>query len=341
MNRGDLIERLHRLLDEQLRPLVMADYVLLDCPYHANIGDTLIWEGELAFLKNLPHRMLAYGSMSTWLFPRLKPGTVILLHGGGNFGDLWPGVQDFRLRVIETYPDHPIVIFPQTVHYRDSQRSLADAERMARHPNLTICARDRRSYAYLETHFRNRLLLLPDMAFCIPPERLMRYACHPVRQEPLWLKRTDQELGSAERPVGLAASVLPHDWPTLDRRTCATWWVYKLSGVCDRLSRYSWGRTLARGCARWADIMAFRNLRPGNVRTGVRFLTQYGALYTTRLHGAILGILLHKKEIVLIDNNYGKNSSFYETWLQEMPSVRLERPVSASSATPTSSDVRL
>lgn len=321
---NDPIERLRTCLTEQLRPLVTADYVLLDCPYHANIGDTLIWEGELAFLKELPYRMLSYGSMSTWGFPRLKPGTVILLHGGGNFGDLWPGVQDFRLRVIEAYPDHPIVIFPQTVYYRDPQRRQQEADRMARHPHVTICARDRRSYEVLQTHFRNRLLLLPDMAFCIPPERLMRYAAQALQADPLWLKRTDQELASEQRPAGLAATVLPHDWPTLERRTLTTWWVYKLSGACDRLSRYVWGRWLARGCARWADTMAFHGLRPENVRIGVRFLTRYGALYTTRLHGAILGILLHKPEVVLIDNNYGKNSSFYETWLQAFPSVRLE-----------------
>ena len=325
---ADPIEVLQGLLREQLTPLITDDYVLLDCPYHANIGDTLIWEGELSFLSGLPYRMLGYGSMSTWMFPRLKPGTVVLLHGGGNFGDLWAGVQDFRLRVIEAYADHPIVIFPQTVYYRDEQRMRADAERMARHPNLTICARDRQSWSRLETAFRNHLLLLPDMAFCIPPERLMRYAVRSDAETSLWLKRTDQELASESRPKRLPEKAVQHDWPTLERTTRATWLVYKLSGLCDRLSGSDAGRPLRWGMARLADAVAFGSLREENIRTGVRFLTSYGTPYTTRLHGAILAVLLHKPEVVLIDNNYGKNSSFYTTWLQNVPSVRLCGPES-------------
>lgn len=328
---NELTETLRHLLRERLTPLVTGDYVLLDCPYHANIGDTLIWEGELAFLSGLPHRMLAYGSMATWLFPRLKPGTVILLHGGGNFGDLWPGVQDFRLRVIEAYPDHPIVVFPQTVHYRDPQRLRDDARRMAVHRDLTICARDRRSYDLLREHFGNRLLLLPDMAFCIPPEQLTRYRDPRGGDAPLWLKRTDQELASGPRPGDVPVGAVQRDWPTLGRRTRATWLVYKLSGACDLLGRGGRRGPIRRMLARLADAVAFGSLRTENIRTGVRFLTSYGPVYTTRLHGAILAVLLNKEKVVLIDNNYGKNSSFYEAWLRDVPSVRLAAPAGESS----------
>lgn len=332
MTPTDLIDTLRQLLRDRLTPLITGDYVLLDCPYHSNIGDTLIWEGELSFLRELPHRCLGYGSLSTWMFPRLKPGTVILLHGGGNFGDLWPGVQDFRLRVIETYPDHPIVLFPQTVHYRDPQRMAQDARRMASHPNLTLCVRDRRSFGLLQEHFLNPALLLPDMAFCIPPELLLRYSRPHPGVPPLWLVRTDQELASASRPAGVPAEAVQRDWPTLERRTPATWLVYKLSGACDLLGRGGKTGALRRMLALLADTVAFGSLRRENIRIGVRFLTRYGAVYTTRLHGAILAVLLGKEKIVLIDNNYGKNSSFYEAWLREMPRVSLEE--SAGERTP-------
>ena len=43
-NQRDLIVR-------TLKPLINSDYALLDVPNHPNIGDNLIWAGELAFLK--------------------------------------------------------------------------------------------------------------------------------------------------------------------------------------------------------------------------------------------------------------------------------------------------
>lgn len=316
------LDHLRLLLREQLLPLITDDYVLLDCPYHANIGDTLIWEGELALLSESPHRMLAFASLSTWLFPPLRPGTVILLHGGGNFGDLWPGVQDFRLKVIEAYPNHPIIIFPQTVHYHNLQQMADDARRMAAHRHLTICARDRRSFNQLTCHFRNRILLLPDMAFCISSKRWSENLTQRKRTA-LWLKRTDQELATPKRPDGVPAEAIERDWPTLERRTWAIWCVYKLSGACDRLATQKWGQVLRRMLARLTDALAFGSLRTENIQIGIRFLRQYGPVYTTRLHGAILSLLLHKEEIVLLDNNYGKNASFYEAWLEDIPSVRM------------------
>ena len=45
------IWELRQIIEEQLTPLINNDYVLYDLPYYSNIGDLLIWEGELSFLK--------------------------------------------------------------------------------------------------------------------------------------------------------------------------------------------------------------------------------------------------------------------------------------------------
>ena len=55
---------------------------------------------------------------------------------------------------------------------------------------------------------------------------------------------------------------------------------------------------------------------------GVKFISPYKNVETERLHGCILSILLDKT-IVLYDNSYGKNKSFYETWLSDLDSVKL------------------
>ena len=54
------------------------------------------------------------------------------------------------------------------------------------------------------------------------------------------------------------------------------------------------------------------------------FLKQLPHLYYDEniLHGCILSILLGKK-ITLIDNSYGKNGNFYNTWLSDLDNVTL------------------
>jgi exopolysaccharide biosynthesis predicted pyruvyltransferase EpsI len=46
----------------------------------------------------------------------LGPDDPILLHGGGNFGDVWPGFQRFREQVIRESPNRRIIQLPQTIH---------------------------------------------------------------------------------------------------------------------------------------------------------------------------------------------------------------------------------
>ncbi len=324
MTTNDYIRALGEVIRRELTPRIPGDYVLLDCPYHANIGDTLIWQGELSLLTGLPGKCLGYGSLSTWLFPRLDPSVTILLHGGGNFGDLWEGVQEFRLRVIETYPENPILVFPQTVHYRDEARMRSDAARMARHRNLTICARDERSFGLLSQHFLNTPLLLPDMAFCIDFGFMQFVATqlHP-KKRPLWLQRTDLEKAGADRPAGVPAEAVRRDWPTMERTTATTWLVYKLSGLCDRLGRSGRLKTWRRMAAALANNLAKDYLSPQSTQRGIRFLCAYRDIYTTRLHGAILALLLGKEHITLIDNSYGKNSAFYNAWFRDIPTIHL------------------
>lgn len=51
MKFADKLPILRNLIIDTLNPLIGKEYVLVDCPYHSNIGDQLIWEGEKSFLK--------------------------------------------------------------------------------------------------------------------------------------------------------------------------------------------------------------------------------------------------------------------------------------------------
>lgn len=83
---------LKAIIDERLSPLINQDYLYLDVPYHANLGDTLIWQGTLDFLKTLPYKCL----YSSWYngdkykdVATKNPNSLIILHGGGEISEMY------------------------------------------------------------------------------------------------------------------------------------------------------------------------------------------------------------------------------------------------------------
>lgn len=302
---------LRQIIEKQLTPLINNNYVLYDLPYHLNIGDLLIWEGELSFLKKLPFKMLEYGSAYTSnLKKRISKNTIILLHGGGNFGDIW-NIHEFKRKVIENYPENRIIIFPQTVFYQKKENMLRDIELMSKHPDLTICARDICSFEILKKNFQNTILLIPDMAFCIPPENLHRYL-RPTKNLTLYVKRKDKELCKENISFSPSFNLFQSDWPSYEQAT----WEEKGLKFAHKLRHL--------GLSSIIDLYSSNILRPQLIRKGIEFVSQYKEIYTTRLHVFILSILL-EKPCTIIDNSYGKNSAFYETWLKDVDGISLHK----------------
>lgn len=49
MNNEEGIKELKSLISKTLLPLIGKQCVLYDVPFYKNIGDVLIWQGELSF----------------------------------------------------------------------------------------------------------------------------------------------------------------------------------------------------------------------------------------------------------------------------------------------------
>jgi len=310
MDFQEKINKLKKKIFEELTPLIDSDYILIDLPYHSNIGDLLIWEGEENFLKTIPFKCLYRSSNRTFEYKKISDDVIVLIHGGGNFGDVWRAHQIFHLNIVKYYPNNKIIFLPQTVHY-DSKINLGiDSEIMSKHKNLTICARDNVSYGILHNYFANNTILLePDMAFYINPKQLENKT-KPVK-DILFLKRTDHEI-SLEidylNHITEEGEIAIHDWPTMEQ---VYWQQLLLYKMCYLNKPYR----------RIADAFANTMYRKFGTELGVEFLSEYKYIYTTRLHGAILSILL-KKRCVFFNNSYGKNSSFYDTWLSDIEEVK-------------------
>ena len=309
MTSQEKIQQLKGCIYNSLTHLIDGDYVLFDVPYYTNIGDTLIWEGTKHFLKNIPHKCLYTASVETYKYRPLPAGTVILMQGGGNFGDLWRRHQDLRLEVVKAYPNNRIIILPQTIFYKDRNVFEEDAKIFNAHKNLHICARDTGSLDFLQESLTCNLLLVPDMAFCISSKLLKKYS-KKEGDRALFLKRNDPEFCEYDFNSYITedeATLDTCDWPTMEKQFKTKTYLDKLLWHKERLGRLS-------------DIYADKIFRPFQVKKGIEFVSQYKKVYTTRLHVAILSLLLDK-EIVFFDNSYGKNSSFYDTWLADIKDI--------------------
>lgn len=317
MRHENVISGLKETVRKEIAPLITGDYVLWGLPYYPNIGDTLIWEGELEFLKSIPHRCIGTCSWDDYAVRPLKKDTVILITGGGYFGDVWRKAWDNVMETIVHYPDNPIVILPNTIFYEKPETMKKDAARLSGLKKLVICVRDNVSLSIARENFSNEVRLVPDMAFCISSGRLERWMSR-ENGRALLLQRIDKELGSScEIPSGGDIDI--RDWPTMDAKPKLADMIFGRVHRMRKEARQS-GSWIAPAAAWLEKAVAYCIYRPHLIRTGTRFISSYHEIYTTRLHVMILGIILGK-QVHYIDNSYGKLGSFYSTWLTECDNV--------------------
>lgn len=311
------INSFRRLIDSKLLPLIGNRVVLLEVPYYLNIGDLLIWKGELEFLKHNNRKILYSSSSYNMNFSKkIDPNVTILLQGGGNFGDLWQEPHDFRKKVIEKYPNNTILIFPQTIYYQKEEHLLEDVEFFSKHKNVIICARDEKSYNILKKYFsNNKCLLLPDMAYYITIKERKKN-----KGRILFAKRLDVELAKDKelqyKEVPQNAEV--HDWPTYEghhRVSSTLAWLNRVFSLVDNFCDTKFNQKIT-------DFYWLNIRMPKYIQIGIDFLNEYDVIYTTRLHIGILGMILGKK-VIFLDNAYGKLSSFYDSWLKNNSSITI------------------
>lgn len=313
-----LKQRLGRISEviPQDRPVVYLDY-----PVHDNIGDLLIHQGADAFLEDYGYTVL--GRYSLHDFARwghggeapvvLKPSisdldallaggkNTLVLHGGGNLGDIWPHFQFFREQIIQRYPHSRIVILPQSIHF-DSAAARARAARVfATHPQLYTFVRDAESLQFVQDDCGGEGEIMPDMAHQLwgraPYSAFARDAGHGT----LVLRRRDKE---SRNHNGLSKDSF--DWADLNNgRSIITLRALRKWQTIDNPLR-----GLVPNYALW------RIFRDRQINGAVDRVAPYAYIDTDRLHGMILGALMSKR-VRYGDGTYGKLHRYARLWLAE------------------------
>ncbi len=284
-----------------------AHIILIDYPNNTNVGDSLIWLGEIAYLKSRGLKPSYVCDVKNYNVVNIKKilnkNSIILMHGGGNFGTMWKEIHAFRLQVLNDFPKVPILQFPQTIHFDDGVKIKEIAEAIKTQGNFTLLARSQPSYEFAIQHLTTQSYLCPDTAFFIGQIN--------TQQKPIFdnfvLARTDHEKSAdlaADSICGLESmDIEVSDWlqasmkeRLLHRVEIHTQWIRERVDPNNQILLLLWN-----------------HLSSLRLNRGVALLSRGRIVITDRLHGHILSILLNKPH-VLIDNVYGKLGNFYKTW---------------------------
>jgi exopolysaccharide biosynthesis predicted pyruvyltransferase EpsI len=312
-----VVSRLNLVLDDVVEASLdgLTRVALLDYPLHKNAGDSAIWIGERAWFRRHGVDIVHISTRSTYSARRIRRllgrNGALALHGGGNFGDVWPRFHALREQVAEDFVDHKVVQLPQTIHFaEESNRRRASAGPLGRHRDLTILCRDSQSLVTIQQTFPGAVARMsPDMAFAIGSQRRAAPSV-----DVLWLARTDHEQ-VGPRPLG-DANVRVTDWQ-LGAREARLW---RLGATVPRHSHRvaSLGRlhdTVSSAVQPLLDPLAALN-----VRGACDTLSEGKVVVTDRLHAHILCILLGIPHVVL-DNDYGKLSTFMAAWTESAATI--------------------
>ena len=305
---SEVMANLKLSLNKLTKRIKHKDIIYIDFPLHHNVGDQLIYLGAVKLLENAGFNIVASFSVQNYSRRKVKkilrehPNEVsIILHGGGNFGDLYGAHQNLRREVVDLFPDNNTVIFPQTVYYKDHSILKQDELLFAKHTDLSFFVRDLRSQNAVDG-FCDNVELCPDTAHMLWDEEVIK-PTNLVTKNELVLRRWDIEGDNDKKNFDwkqllslksrlfkntIFAISLINPFAFIDRKIEQIWYRHSLA-----LCQYSAG-----------------------------FFHEYKIINTDRLHGHILACLLSKPNVVQ-DNSYGKNSDYINQWTKTSELVEM------------------
>jgi pyruvyl transferase EpsI len=170
--KGDQIKRF--LLKKRVKTVCLLkickifcvkNFVLLGTPLHSNIGDRAITLAEKNFLYEHFH-LRPIITLPFNVSPHSLPiynNSIIIMYGGGNFGDLYLREEEYRRKIFKEYKNIPTILFPQTIFFKD-KKHLEESIKIYSENGLKLFAREKNSYENMKFNFlSNEVYATPDI----------------------------------------------------------------------------------------------------------------------------------------------------------------------------------
>lgn len=298
------------MLKEKLKQILTvvpqgSKVIYIDYPMYSNVGDMLIMKGTERFFEDNNINVMKRYSAFDFICKEIPKDWIIILQGGGNMGDLYDTHENLRKQVIQAYPNNRIVILPQTMHFEKRENLLKSTEIYNQHNDLHLFLRDTKCYTEAQSDFTCNLYLSPDMAHQLYPIQTKT----PTKKE-LFFIRVDKEATSDNNYHNSI------DWQDVVSKTDL-----RIMGKIEQKSARL-NRKLGIEVLPVAKMWQIHTDKIVNKSIGI--FADYEHITTSRLHGHILSCLLDRPNTVL-DNSYGKNSSYYEDWTHVVDIAKLKK----------------
>ena len=175
----------------------------LQTPEHCNIGDLAIAYFSRKFLSDIfPNNIILEYTYNDILGANnliqkfINSKDIIFLHGGGNLGNLYLNEEILRREIIKYYRKNRIIILPQSIYWTEDEEGEKELEISKRiyssHNNLTIFARDKKSYKFAKEYFyNNKVFLMPDIV--LYKQNINNHTDLIKRKDVIFLLRKDKE----------------------------------------------------------------------------------------------------------------------------------------------------
>lgn len=286
------------------------DVIFVDFPLHHNIGDLLIMLGTISFFKNnsinIKSHLSTYNVKISQIRKDITNNTTIICHGGGNFGDIYDIHQRLREDIVKAFPNNRVIMLPQTAYFSKSDNKEQSKKIFSAHNNVVMFARDKSTYSIF-TEFSDHTYLLPDMAH----ELYGTLPKHSKNKPVLYFLRNDVEKSTAQ--LQLTEEIGSNDcfdWDDLltkkDRRVLSS--IYQIIRINNKLKSRALDKLIFKAWNTHAESLVFKMSKK---------FSSYEKVVTSRLHGHILSCLVDVPSSI-IDNSYGKNTSYYDLWTKDL-----------------------
>ena len=148
--------------------------IYFSTPNHGNLGDHAIAIGVENIIKTLFQDLLClefsifeYNRNKDLLEKLVNQEDIIIITGGGNFGNLWLTEENQRRDIVRRFSNNKIIVMPQSISFTNDEEGAKELKISqsiySQHKNFNIITRDNKSYQYGIEYFpNNKVFLAPD-----------------------------------------------------------------------------------------------------------------------------------------------------------------------------------
>ncbi|MCF2570136.1 glycosyltransferase [Mediterraneibacter glycyrrhizinilyticus] len=266
---------------------------LIGTPEFGNLGDHMISETELEMLRTIypmndirEITMNEYWNVKEHLKEIISENDLLVFHGGGNVGNLWPKSEYIRRDAFSVWYKQKKIVMPQSICFtddEDGEKELEESRKAYKVPNLLLCCRDEASYRFAQKTFPCDSLYVPDTVMFHKP--LLGNREKSIREGAILCLRNDKEKALTEQEKTDIINIVSRKYSKVE----------ELDTVGEKMTR----ETRKEGLRRFFDRLCAAEI-----------------VVTDRLHGMIF-CALEGIPCIAMDNSYQKVLGAYK-WLETL-----------------------